>query len=323
MQNILSIAARMTDAELLRRVQVLAGRERQGTVELIGHLAELDKRKIYRGEGYASLFSYCTTALHLSEQAAYKRIVGARASRRLPVVLERLASGSLNLSTLCLLAPVLTFENHQRLLDEAGGKTKREVEVLVARLVPKPEVPASVRKLPVSASALVPAEAADLNDAPPGTAVVNSNLPIQVTGLAYETRPHRWRGEGSSSPGRAQVVHSSASSTRHPELVPLTPERFRIQFTVSRETETKLRHAQDLLRREIPDGDPAAIFERALTLLLEDVARKKLAATTRSRPGGVVELKRKVWLRDGGRCAFVARSGRRCTERALLGYLET
>jgi hypothetical protein len=44
---------------------------------------------------------------------------------------------------------------------------------------------------------------------------------------------------------------------------------------------------QDLLRHSIPDGDPAAIFDRALTLLLLDLERAKLAATGRpqtSRP---------------------------------------
>jgi hypothetical protein len=109
----------------------------------------------------------------------------------------------------------------------------------------------------------------------------------------------------------------------------LTPERYRIQFTVTRETQEKLRRVQDLLRREIPDGDPGAIFDRALTLILEDVARKKLAATTNPHPsrGGdgrsrhiPAEVKRKVWLRDHGQCAFVSRSGRRCRERAFLEF---
>ena len=110
---------------------------------------------------------------------------------------------------------------------------------------------------------------------------------------------------------------------------PLSPERYRIQFTVGRETYESLRQAQELLRREVPNGDPGAIFDRALKLLLAEVARRKLAATSRPRPAGVTaagsrhvpaHLKRAVWLRDGGRCAFVARSGRRCRERAFLEF---
>ncbi len=64
---------------------------------------------------------------------------------------------------------------------------------------------------------------------------------------------------------------------------PLAPERYRLQFTVDKETHDKLRRLQDLLAREIPDGDPAAIFDRALTLLLKDVEKKKLAATAKPR----------------------------------------
>jgi len=112
-------------------------------------------------------------------------------------------------------------------------------------------------------------------------------------------------------------------------VVPLAPERYKVQFTASAETYEKLRLAQNLLRHEIPNGDPAAIFDRALTVLLEDLAKRKLAATDRPRGGrGPVsnsrhipaEVKRAVWLRDGGRCAFVGRNGRRCTEQGFLEF---
>jgi hypothetical protein len=111
-------------------------------------------------------------------------------------------------------------------------------------------------------------------------------------------------------------------------VTPLAPERYR-QFTVGEATHEKLRRVQDLLRREIPDGDPGAIFDRALTLLLEDVARKKVALTSQPRNGRAAatrsrhipaRVKRAVWLRDGGRCAFVASAGRRCNERAFLEF---
>jgi hypothetical protein len=91
----------------------------------------------------------------------------------------------------------------------------------------------------------------------------------------------------------------------------------------------KLRLAKDLLRHAVPSGDEAVIFDRALTALLSDLAQKRFAASERprpappSRPGSrtiPAELKRRVWLRDLGRCAFVAATGRRCTERAFLEF---
>ena len=111
-------------------------------------------------------------------------------------------------------------------------------------------------------------------------------------------------------------------------MTPLAPERYKVQFTVSRETHDKLRRAHDLLRHAIPNGDPAAIFDRALTLLLADLERTRLAATTnprvgRARPAGSrhipAAVKREVWKRDGGQCAFVGVSGR-CAERGFLEF---
>lgn len=115
---------------------------------------------------------------------------------------------------------------------------------------------------------------------------------------------------------------------RPPVIVPLAPEQYKVQFTASRETHDKLRRAQDLLRHVIPNGDPAAIVDRALTLLLADLEKTRLAAVRQPRdprpasPGSrhaPAAVKREVWARDGGLCAFVGSCGR-CTERGLLEF---
>jgi hypothetical protein len=316
----LSSVTRLSDARLLQRVVQLAGREREATVELVAHLAELDARKLYRGEGYGSLFAYCTGALHLAEHAAYNRIEAARLSRRFPAVLDLLADGSLNLSTLRLLAPHCRPANFEALVAEAQGRSKREVEALVARLAPRPDVPPSVRKLPTRDQpaqplpASVPVMTAQREDA--GAAEAAATSPDSTTGAvqSFAVTP---------------TVTAPESGMRKPEVVPLSPQRYRVQFTVGQSTHEKLRRAQDLLRREIPDGDPGTIFDRALTLLLEETARKKLAATSKPRAGGVgagrprhipAHVKRTVWRRDGGRCAFVSPRGRRCDERVFLEF---
>jgi hypothetical protein len=129
-----------------------------------------------------------------------------------------------------------------------------------------------------------------------------------------------------------------------------------VQLTIGQETHDELRRVQALLRREIPDGDPGEIFGRALHLLLVQVEKAKLgrsgtprrqrregarassAYENRIRPGTDKtiannaelarierrsrhipnEVKRKVWWRDAGQCAFVSSGGRRCTERNFL-----
>src|SRR3990172_10441795 len=144
----LSSVIHLSDETLVARVKHLAAREREATCALIAHLAELDERRFYLAEGCASLFTHCTQVLHLSEHAAYGRIEAARAGRRFPVILEMLCDGSVNLTTVGLLAAHLTHENHREVLDGARHKSKRQVEELVARLRPQPPVPSSVRKLP-------------------------------------------------------------------------------------------------------------------------------------------------------------------------------
>jgi hypothetical protein len=109
---------------------------------------------------------------------------------------------------------------------------------------------------------------------------------------------------------------------------PLTPERYKVQFTVSRETYDNLQRVQGLLRHSNPHGDLSAIFDRALTLLLADLSRTKLAATERTRPAsGLADgsrhipaaVKREVWKRDRGQCVFVGTNGR-CAETGFLEF---
>ena len=240
----------LSDQELLAEVKIAATHERAATVRLVALLAQLDERRLYLGEGCSSLFTYCTRILRLSEHAAYGRIEAARAARKYPVVLELLADGSLTLTAVTLVAPHLTPAKHLDVLNEARDKSKREVEHLVARLRPLPAVAATMRKLPVPRPVVNPS----LPPVPVVDPAVNDESPVRL-----------------SPPARAAIVK------------PLAPERYKVQFTISAETHDKLRRAQDLLRHSIPNGDPAAIFDRALTMLLGDLEQAEIAATARPR----------------------------------------
>jgi hypothetical protein len=293
MTNEWSCLIHLSDRELLDEVQTLATREREATARLIASLMELDSRRLYLGEGCSSLFTYCAQVLRLSEHAAYGRIEAARAARRFPIVLERLADGSVTLTTVCLLSTHLTPENHHDFLAAARHKSKREVEQLVAALRPLPPVASVVRKLP--------------------------STPL-VAG-----HPEITASDGPQSP---VVLHAPVPPARSIVMRPLTPETYKIQFTMSREMHDRLREAQDLMRHVVPNGDPSEILDRALTLLLEDLHRTRHAAATRPRPSSDTDdtsrhvpakIKREVWARDGGQCAFVGANGR-CSERGLLEY---
>ena len=294
--------ATLSDPDLLREVRRLVSRERAATAALIAALGELDVRRLYLAEGCSSLFTYCTQVLHLSEHAAYGRIEAARAARKWPVVLELLADGSLHLTAVALLGRHLTAENHRALLAAARHRTKREIEEIVAALQPQAPVPATIRKLPTSTGA-----------APAPEMLRTSNT---VGPVAPEVA------------SRLEAAEPAPASKRPAEIKPTAPQQFKVQFTASREIYDKLRQAQDLLRHRIPDGDVALIVGRALTALLAELHRTKHAGVERPRPGSgrtkqgrhvPAAVKRAVWDRDGGRCAFVGAAGR-CAERGFLEY---
>src|SRR5262245_21644140 len=160
--ELLSMVARLSDQRIIAQVQYFARHERGATASLVAHLSEFGARKLYLGQGCATLVTYCTEILHLSEHETYLRITAARLARRFPIVLERLESGAVNLTTLKLLRKLLTSENHLKLLAAAEHRNKRQVEELVASVAPQPAVKPSIRRVPVrmpaesSAPATVP-----------------------------------------------------------------------------------------------------------------------------------------------------------------------
>ena len=235
--RLLSMAAALSDAGLLRRVVLLATDEREATVELVSHLAELDARRLHLAQGYGSLFAYCTGALRLAEHAAYNRIEAARLCRRFPAVLDLLADGSMNLSTARPLAPHLRPDNFDTLVAQVRGRSKREVEVLVARVLPRPDVAASVRRLP-SRTPPVP------------VAALPTPVPtVQHTGLAAtseaDATPRPPEAPGSRDPCWPGIATRAERPTSPPVVTPLAPERYRVQFTIGTATHQKLRRAQE------------------------------------------------------------------------------
>jgi hypothetical protein len=157
------------------------------------------------------MFAYCTEVLRLSEHEAYLRITVARAAREHPILLTMLAEGRLHLSGIAKLVPQLTPANRDVLLERAAFRSKREIEILVAELAPRPDAPALVRKLPQprDVRAIQAAPAGPLRGADAGTSAT------------AELGPDRVDASGPNSPDRPALVQ------------PLAPDRYKIQFTAS------------------------------------------------------------------------------------------
>ena len=136
--------------ELLASLSTLVRHENEITSDVLAHLAEVDERRLHLDLGFPSLFAYCVEALGFSESGAGRRIAAVRVCRRYPGAFEQVARGELHLSALCALAPHLDEGNAGELLEVCTGKTRRQVDELLAARFPKADVPDAVRVEPLS-----------------------------------------------------------------------------------------------------------------------------------------------------------------------------
>ena len=288
----------LSDEVLVRNLAEAVARERSATAEVLAHIAEADDRKLYLSAAYPSMFAYCVGKLHLSEQAAFKRITAARLARRFPAIFSALAEGRLHLSALTLLAPHLIEDSAEELLAAAEHKSKSEVETLLAERFPKPDLLAWVAPMPTPSAELAPVQA--------------DSTPDQL------------------SPGRVEAPFIPSAAGERPRVKPLSAQSFAVQFTLSRNAHEKLRRAQELLGHTSGGADIAQVFERALDLLIPALEKRKFAATDRPRRPAPrssenprrlpARVRRAVWKRDQGRCTFVSESGHRCEARQGLQF---
>src|SRR5439155_26062502 len=290
---------------------------------ILAHIAEVDARRLYAPAGYPSMHAYCVGELRLSEDAASKRIQAARIARQFPALLDALADGRLHLTAVCLLAPHLTVENAESLMEAATRRRKAEIEELLARLFPKPGLPAMVSAIPAMVGSI--------------PAMIPEHAPAHVGDVLHQ-----------HAPGHVEDVRPDCKAA---------PESFLLNLTSGKSTRDKLRYAQDLLSHAVPSGDVAQVLDQALDALIVELEKRKLGAGTRLRPKlgpaspsgrrlhtppvgerSVVtsmvarsrpttrnryvpaRVRRAVWERDGGQCTFVGASGHRCESRRFLEF---
>jgi hypothetical protein len=203
----------------------------------------VEERRLDLESACSSLFDFCVRRLAMSEDEACRRVAAARLTKRFPVALEMIERGELHLTGLLLLRDYLTAENHEQLLRAAAGKTKAEVQQLVAAHFPRRDAPSFIE--------------------PEAPALPLPGLVAAAGATAATPTP---------SPRHAVSF-----------IEPLSPERYRVQFTASAELRDKLARAKDLLAHQIPGGELSTIVERAFDLLLEKLEKQRLGKTKRPR----------------------------------------
>ncbi len=315
--------------ELLSQVQLLVRRECVATIQILHHLNEIGRRRLFLDLGYSSLFDYCIRKLKYSPSAAGRRIQAARCIRRYPEVLELLRARELSLGTVALIAPILTDENHASVLARVRGRSYREIERVVAEY--KPPVAFRDRVRPVRVAVSEPK--------PPAVAVsarVRDSMPAASPDPA---------------PGSAADLHSLADDAVAPTTCrPITPgagsvtteTKLLLQFLVSEACMAKLNEARALLSHRCPGGSFGDVLDAVLSDYINrhsPAARKQrreartatvidsketttsgdvvVAASNHSRRREctryiAADVRDEVFARDRNRCTYVARDGTRC-----------
>lgn len=269
-------------------MDALASDERKAIAESIACLAEIERRKLYAERGCSDLFDYCVRHLRYSVAAAYRRIHSARAADAHPEILADLRSGELTLCVVALIAPELRSGDPAPTLAAARGKSKREVEAWLAARRPAAPVPAD--------RVTVRAPAAD----PPVPVIVRGAAPAQA-------------GPVSGGKDAALALEDRALSPRAPT--------FDYAFVASASLHQAIERLKDVLWNRYPFGSLDDFLGEAVgEYLSRHDPELKLHARERPparaegaasrRPAG--RLRDFVWARDGGRCAFLSREGRRC-----------
>lgn len=146
----------IADDELLDNTRILVQKEREITLEVLRHLREIERRRLFSSLNYQSLFDYCVKHLKYSEGSAQRRIEAMRALRDLPEIEDKIESGVLSLTNVAK-AQVLfrtekkTGEGYSKtekleLMIQLENKSTREAERVIAKENPESlSAPAKLR----------------------------------------------------------------------------------------------------------------------------------------------------------------------------------
>lgn len=276
--------ARLSNDQLLRELQELTARERQGLVRILTRLSELDRRDLVQRYGHASVYIFCLRRLGYCQGTAFRRTKAAAACRLFPELLDMLEAGRVHLTAVAMLAPYMTKANWRELIRDARGKTTRDLEKMIAVLAPGSKPPSERARV------------------------------VAVTSHARSL-------PSSASPVTAAALLPIELPTGTPASPPQIELRTVRTFTCSQEIEAMLEKARQLLWHKYPEGRFEDILREALDALLarRDLQRRSVRerGATRALRGRYIPaaIRKTVWTRDQARCSFIGIDGLRCDER--------
>jgi hypothetical protein len=207
-------------------------------------------------------------------------------------LLVRIERGDLTLSTIVLLQDALTEATYQELVEAAAGKTKAEVQALLAKRSPRPDVPAAIT--PISMQPAIPT--LDVARVPaPAAASAPQLVPLS---------PTRHKVQFTANDELRKKLERAQDLMRHANAdgdLALVVERAMDLLLEKLEKQRLGKISRP--RRPLEDGDREG--ERMADEAKADKVVAKPASVSRA-------TRRAVFERDGERCTFTDADGHRC-----------
>ena len=337
-----STVSGLSDDQLLEQTGKLARLDHQIQVFVIDHLCEIDARQLYLRRGYSSPFDYVTRGLGYSAAAAWRRINAMKLCVRIEGVRERLRDGSLTLDAAAQLQAAFERRDRERarearsamagagsaarpyrsapagparpsapkaLVEEAAGKSTRQVMQMLAEVDPALAVPADrMRALHEGRWEL---KVAIDTECQRGLE--------QLKGLLTHVDPHMTLGqlvgrlvkEGLERHDPSRPRRSRPTANRTADAERTSAPKQSASPTEITSSPTEARQGQDQERPSSTSGS-----ERPAQPACTTTSAPKSHARGRAIPAAV---KREIWQRYEGRCGYIdPRTGRRCASRHLL-----
>jgi 5-methylcytosine-specific restriction endonuclease McrA len=292
--------ADLSDAQLLESVKSLCAQGRAVLARLLAYLVEVEDRRLHLEAACPSMLQFCVRRLGMSEDEACRRIHAARLAHRFPDLLVRIERGDLTLSTIALLHDALTETTYEELVEAAAGKTKTEVQALLAKRFPAPDVPAAITTIPMQppiptlGAVTVPAPATA--GGPQLTPLSETRHKVQFT-ASDELRRKLERA-------RDLMRHANADGD--------------LAVVVERAVDLLL---EKLEKQRFGRGGARQLREQNGTApvpqMLHGTPVTQVPQVTRGKPV-TRATRRAVFERDGERCTFTDDQGHRCTATTWL-----
>jgi hypothetical protein len=295
----------LSDTELTGRLRQLVRHERNLTLSILPHIAEVGRRQLYLQKAYSTLTEYCIHELGYGDSSASRRVRAARVIKDIPEVYDLLKDGRVTLSAVVQVSGLLSPDNKDTLLPRLVGQSRTEIERIMAEYVPPRRINDQAKPTLVKKRVAVErAPTARDEDAPPGA----------PPGEVGEMTRH---SDGSKDP----TVNMSTRDVKE-----VLERMYELRFAADEELMELIRWMKCHLSHRYPTGASyLEIFKHAMKYYKkrEDLALQKTprgsSVNTDSRyiPKAI---KQKVWKRDQGRCTFVGSNGKRCNSDYLIQF---